>query len=165
MFGEDEDSLALVFQHVKPEDAGIYTCVAQTTTGNISCSAELTVQGAIQTLHKEPEKPVLVIEHREANTTIGGTAILDLQCKGFPKPGVEWKHNGEIIEVGEKHKILYADEESMSLVIKNITTEDAGQYTIHAKNELGEDESSINLVVKGMYIYLIFVFIINCISG
>ncbi|XP_069964240.1 obscurin isoform X3 [Bactrocera oleae] len=148
LFGEDEDSLALVFQHVKPEDAGIYTCVAQTTTGNISCSAELTVQGAIQTLHKEPEKPVLVIEHREANTTIGGTAILDLQCKGFPKPGVEWKHNGEIIEVGEKHKILYADEESMSLVIKNITTEDAGQYTIHAKNELGEDESSINLVVK-----------------
>uniref|UniRef100_A0A0K8U7P3 Muscle M-line assembly protein unc-89 n=2 Tax=Bactrocera latifrons TaxID=174628 RepID=A0A0K8U7P3_BACLA len=148
LFGEDEDSLALVFQHVKPEDAGIYTCVAQTTTGNISCSAELTVQGAIQTLHREPEKPVLVIEHREANTTIGGTAILELQCKGFPKPGVEWKHDGEIIEVGEKHKILYADEESMSLVIKNITTEDAGEYTIHAKNELGEDESSISLVVK-----------------
>uniref|UniRef100_A0A034VYZ1 Muscle M-line assembly protein unc-89 n=2 Tax=Bactrocera dorsalis TaxID=27457 RepID=A0A034VYZ1_BACDO len=148
LFGEDEDSLALVFQHVKPEDAGIYTCVAQTTTGNISCSAELTVQGAIQTLYKEPEKPVLVIEHREANTTIGGTAILELQCKGFPKPGVEWKHDGEIIEVGEKHKILYADEESMSLVIKNITTEDAGEYTIHARNELGEDESSISLVVK-----------------
>lgn len=45
LLGDDEDSLALVFQHVKPEDAGIYTCVAQTTTGNISCSAELTVQG------------------------------------------------------------------------------------------------------------------------
>ncbi|XP_054088791.1 obscurin [Zeugodacus cucurbitae] len=148
LFGEDEDSLALVFQHVKPEDAGIYTCVAQTTTGNISCSAELTVQGAIQTLHREPEEPVLVIEHREANTTIGGTAILELQCKGFPKPGIQWKHDGEIIEVGEKHKILYADEESMSLVIKNITTEDAGEYTVHAQNELGEDESSISLVVK-----------------
>lgn len=45
LLGDDEDSLALVFQHVKPEDAGLYTCVAQTSAGNISCSAELTVQG------------------------------------------------------------------------------------------------------------------------
>lgn len=42
---DDEDSLALVFQHVKPEDAGLYTCVASTSSGKISCSAELTVQG------------------------------------------------------------------------------------------------------------------------
>lgn len=44
-FQDDEDSLALVFTHVKPEDAGLYTCVASTSTGKISCSAELTVQG------------------------------------------------------------------------------------------------------------------------
>lgn len=46
LMGDDEDSLALIFQHVRPEDAGLYTCVAQTSTGHISCSAELTVQGA-----------------------------------------------------------------------------------------------------------------------
>lgn len=46
-FQEEEDTLALVFQHVKPEDAGLYTCVAATSTGKISCSAELTVQGII----------------------------------------------------------------------------------------------------------------------
>ncbi|XP_017836914.1 obscurin isoform X3 [Drosophila busckii] len=148
LFGEDEDSLALVFQHVKPEDAGIYTCVAQTTTGNISCSAELSVQGAIQTLNREPEKPTLVIEHREANASIGGSAILELQCKGFPKPAVLWKHEGEIVQVDDRHKFMYEDEESMSLVIKNINTEDAGQYTIEAVNELGQDESSICLIVK-----------------
>lgn len=45
LMGDDEDSLALIFQHVRPEDAGLYTCVAQTSTGHISCSAELTVQG------------------------------------------------------------------------------------------------------------------------
>ncbi|XP_043645488.1 obscurin isoform X5 [Drosophila teissieri] len=148
LFGEDEDSLALVFQHVKPEDAGIYTCVAQTSTGNISCSAELSVQGAIQTLNREPEKPTLVIEHREANASIGGSAILELQCKGFPKPAVQWKHDGEVIQVDDRHKFMYEDEESMSLVIKNVDTVDAGVYTIEAINELGQDESSINLVVK-----------------
>uniref|UniRef100_A0A1B0BLB0 Uncharacterized protein n=1 Tax=Glossina palpalis gambiensis TaxID=67801 RepID=A0A1B0BLB0_9MUSC len=59
--------------------------VAQTTTPSISCSAELTVHGSTQTLSREPEKPTSVIEHREANTThVGGTATLELQCKGFP---------------------------------------------------------------------------------
>lgn len=148
LFGEDEDSLALVFQHVKPEDAGIYTCVAQTSTGNISCSAELSVQGAIQTLNREPEQPTLIIEHREANVAIGGTAILELQCKGFPKPAVQMTHDGEVIAADSRHRILFEDEESMSLLIKNANTEDAGEYVISAKNELGEASSQINLVVQ-----------------
>jgi len=44
---------------------------------------------------------------------------------------------------------MYEDEESMSLVIKNVDTVDAGEYTIEAINELGQDEASISLVVKG----------------
>ncbi|XP_037951991.1 obscurin isoform X2 [Teleopsis dalmanni] len=148
LFGDDEDSLALVFQHVKPEDAGIYTCVAQTSTGNISCSAELSVQGAVQTLYREPEKPTLVIEHRQANASVGGTAILELQCKGFPKPAVQFKHDDKLIEIDDRHKFLYEDDETMSLLIKNVGTQDAGLYTIHAVNELGEDHSTIDLVIS-----------------
>ena len=45
MFKDEEDTLALVFQHVTPEDAGLYTCIASTSSGKISCSAELTVKG------------------------------------------------------------------------------------------------------------------------
>lgn len=104
LLGDDEDSLALVFQHVKPEDAGIYTCVAQTTTGNISCSAELTVQGAIQSLPREPEKPQLIIVIKEPHANIGGTAIMELQCKGYPKPEVKFTHEGVVIEPGPKYK-------------------------------------------------------------
>lgn len=148
LLGDDEDSLALLFQHVKPEDAGIYTCVAQTSTGNISCSAELTVQGAVQQLLREPEKPTLVIEHKEASAGIGGTAMLELQYKGYPKPEVIWKHDGETIEAGGKYKFLHEDAETMSLVIKGVQPEDAGTYTISASNELGEDSTTINLVVK-----------------
>ena len=57
LFKDEEDTLALVFQHINPEDAGLYTCVASTSTGKISCSAELSVEGGVQQLLKEPEPP------------------------------------------------------------------------------------------------------------
>uniref|UniRef100_A0A1E1WKE3 Hemolin n=1 Tax=Pectinophora gossypiella TaxID=13191 RepID=A0A1E1WKE3_PECGO len=148
LLGDDEDSLALVFQHVKPEDAGMYTCVAKTSTGNISCSAELTVQGAVHELHREPEKPTLVIEHREAIVSAGASAMLELQCKGFPKPSIVFKHDGKIIEADTRHKFLHEDDESMSLVIKNVTSADAGEYLVTASNDLGEDSSTMTLIIK-----------------
>ncbi|XP_050680436.1 obscurin isoform X3 [Leptidea sinapis] len=147
LFGDDEDSLALVFQHVKPEDAGLYTCVAKTSTGNISCSAELTVQGAVNYLHREPEKPKLEIEHREPVVSSGGSAIMELVCKGYPKPTVVFKHKGEVVEADTRHKFLHEDDEGMSLVIKNVTVADSGVYEVTASNDLGEDTTTFNLVV------------------
>ncbi|KAG8233550.1 hypothetical protein J437_LFUL013762, partial [Ladona fulva] len=86
LFKDDEDSLALVFQHVKPEDAGLYTCVAQTTTGKISCSAELTVKGTV----REPEKPKLSTENKTTEVNLGGSAMLEVKTSGYPKPDIKW---------------------------------------------------------------------------
>lgn len=47
------------------------------------------------------------------------------------------------------YRLLYEDEESMSLVIKNVQSEDAGKYTFIAENELGSDTAEMNLTVKG----------------
>ena len=52
LFKDEEDTLALVFQHINPEDAGLYTCVASTSAGKVSCSAELSVEGGVQQLLK-----------------------------------------------------------------------------------------------------------------
>lgn len=146
--GDDEDSLALVFQHVRPEDAGLYTCVAATQTGAISCSAELTVQGTINELPREPCKANLIVDTREALANIGASAMLELQCKGFPRPEVLWKHEGKVIEPGGRFRFLYEDAETMTLVIKNVSAEDAGVYTITAKNELGQDDTEMKLIVR-----------------
>jgi hypothetical protein len=148
LMGDDDDSLALVFQHVRPEDAGLYTCVAATTTGAISCSAELTVQGTVHELPREPCKANLVVETREALANIGASAMLELQCKGFPRPEVLWKHEGKVIEPGGRYRFLYEDAETMTLVIKNVSQEDAGVYTITAKNELGQDDTEMKLIVR-----------------
>ncbi|XP_071443881.1 protein Obscurin isoform X2 [Hetaerina americana] len=149
LFKDEEDSLALVFQHVKPEDAGLYTCVAQTSSGKISCSAELTVKGAVQQLMKEPEKPKITTEIKTTEVNVGGSAMLELKASGYPKPEVKWyKENGEEVTAGGRYRFLYEDEESIALVIKGVTVEDAGKYKIVAKNEIGEDVSHIDLSVK-----------------
>lgn len=116
--------------------------------GNISCSAELTVQGAINQLLKDPEKPKLQTESKQSEVNIGGSAMLDLQVKGYPKPDIKWTKDGQEIVAGGRIKYLWEDEESLSLVIKQVTAKDAGVYTITAKNELGEDSTQIELIVK-----------------
>ncbi|CAH1967619.1 unnamed protein product [Acanthoscelides obtectus] len=149
LMGDDEDSLALVFQKVRPEDVGLYTCVAQTSRGHISCSAQLTVHGTVNQLFREPEKPKLEFVKKDPCVNVGGSAMLELQVKGYPKPNVIWKHEGKVIESSQKHKILYEDEETMSLIIKDVESSDAGKYTVHAENELGTDSAEMNLTVKG----------------
>ncbi|XP_053686874.1 obscurin [Sabethes cyaneus] len=148
LMADDSDSLALVFQHVKPEDAGLYTCVAATASGNIQCSAELTVQGQVNQLMQEPCKPQIVVESKDALARIGGKALIEIKVHGYPKPELVWRHEGTIIEPGDRYKFLYEDAESVSLVIMNAQPSDAGAYSIVAQNELGEDSTFINLIVK-----------------
>lgn len=116
--------------------------------GNISCSAELTVQGAVNQLLKDPEKPKLQTESKQSEVNVGGSAMLDLQVKGYPKPDIKWTKDGQEIVAGGRIKYLWEDEESLSLVIKQVTAKDAGVYTITAKNDLGEDSTQIELIVK-----------------
>lgn len=116
--------------------------------GNISCSVELTVQGAVNQLLKDPEKPKLQTESKQSEVNVGGSAMLDLQVRGYPKPDIKWTKDGQEIVAGGRIKYLWEDEESLSLVIKQVTAKDAGVYTITAKNDLGEDSTQIELIVK-----------------
>jgi len=106
------------------------------------------VQGAVNQLLKDPEKPKLQTESRQSEVSAGGSAMLDLQVKGYPKPDIKWTKDGQEIIAGGRIKYLWEDEESLSLVIKQVTAKDAGVYTIMAKNDLGEDSTQIELIVK-----------------
>lgn len=66
--------------------------------------------------------------------------------------------DGKAVEAGGRVRFLYEDEESMSLIIKGVTAEDAGKYIVVAKNELGQDSTEMDLLVKGKLI-------VNCCLG
>ncbi|XP_035216758.1 obscurin-like isoform X2 [Stegodyphus dumicola] len=145
IFNEEQDSLALMFQHVTPEDAGLYTCVASTSSGSkIACSAELTVQGVI----RQVEAPSIKAELSDVEATEGGSAMLELKITGYPKPKVTWYHKNKEVSTGGRFRFLFADEETFTLVIKNVKKDDSGKYSVKASNEMGEAESSCNLTVK-----------------
>ncbi|RWS25061.1 muscle M-line assembly protein unc-89-like protein [Leptotrombidium deliense] len=146
-FDNSEDTITLVFQHVTPGDAGLYTCVASTTSGKISCSAELTVQGEVHRLAKDPEAPSIKKQISDIEVNEGSSAMLEVKITGYPRPIISWFKETEEIEIDERHKFLTEDEESYTLVVKNVKSSDSGKYTVKAKNDLGEVESTGKLTV------------------
>lgn len=112
-FQDEEDSIALIFQNVTPDDAGLYTCVASSTHGKISCSAELTVQGwsleatnvirwvrifsfhwilpgAVKQVKKQLEKPVVECFCHNYESQIAGMSIIEVKATGNPTPNIQW---------------------------------------------------------------------------
>lgn len=53
---------------------------------------------------REPTKPELITEVINSEVVAGGSAMLELQVKGFPKPIVTWTHDGKVIEPGGRYK-------------------------------------------------------------
>jgi hypothetical protein len=121
--------------------------VAQTSGGKISCSAELTVQGAIHQLLKEPCAPTITAELGDTEVSIGGSAMMELKVAGFPRPTVAWYKDGKELVAGGRFRFLYEDDESIALIIKSVTKEDAGLYVVKAVNDLGEVETKGKLTV------------------
>ena len=74
LFKDEEDTLAQVFQHINPEEAGLYTCVANTSGGKIACSAKLTVEGTVSQMLKAPEPPKILAQLSSAESSPGGSA-------------------------------------------------------------------------------------------
>ncbi|ODM95048.1 Muscle M-line assembly protein unc-89 [Orchesella cincta] len=116
--------------------------------GRISCSAELTVQGGINQLLKEPSAPSITAKLTDTEVSLGGSAMLELKVTGFPKPDISWFKDKTLLEAGGRFRFLYEDDESIALIIKNVNYQDEGLYKVIAKNDLGEATTSGNLVIR-----------------
>uniref|UniRef100_A0A8D8X7L0 Muscle M-line assembly protein unc-89 n=1 Tax=Cacopsylla melanoneura TaxID=428564 RepID=A0A8D8X7L0_9HEMI len=149
-YKDEGDSLQLVFQNVKPEDAGLYTCVGTTSTGRLACSAELTIQGSVNQLAREPAAPKMSAESKTFESSLGSTAMMEFTCEGYPKPYLKIEKDGKDVEIGNKTKFMYESEEQVILAIKNLEPEDAGKYTVEAMNELGTAAQEFHLNIKAL---------------
>ncbi|XP_043912003.1 fibroblast growth factor receptor 2 isoform X7 [Protopterus annectens] len=176
---------SLIMESVVPSDKGNYTCIVENIHGSINHTYHLDV------VERSPHRPILQAGLPSNTTvTVGGDA--EFLCKVYSdaQPHIQWlKHverNGsKYKEDGTPHfqivktaGVNTTDKEIEVLYLRNVTFEDAGEYTCLAGNSIGISHQSAWLTVLPaslqsaagfdppeyleIAIYCIGVFIISC---
>ncbi|XP_012512571.1 PREDICTED: palladin [Propithecus coquereli] len=124
---------SLIIEPVTSRDAGIYTCIATNRAGQNSFSLELVVAA------KEAHKPPVFIEKLQ-NTGVADGYPVRLECwvSGVPPPQIFWKKENESLTHSTDRVSMHQDNHGyVCLLIQGATRDDAGWYTVSAKNEAG----------------------------
>ncbi|PWA25977.1 hypothetical protein CCH79_00001433 [Gambusia affinis] len=119
----DQKNGQLRFNKVTRNDAGNYTCIASNSLqGEIRALVTLIV--AVYVRFK--------VEPEHTSVYQGHTAVLHCQASGDPKPHVHWIVKDKVLGVANNGRIQ--EMPNGSLIIRDVTTDDTGQYTCVAGN-------------------------------
>ena len=85
---------------------------------------------------KFTEKPQTTHAYEQTN------ARFPCAVDGFPKPAVNWRKNGELVESGAFTKL-----QDGYLVVEDLVFSDMGIYQCFASNPLGSIQTDVELIV------------------
>ncbi|XP_041803214.1 myopalladin isoform X2 [Chelmon rostratus] len=124
---------SLVIDPLTQNDAGTYTCIASNKAGQSSFSLELKV------VEKEMKHPPQFLEKLQNMGIPEGTPVrLECRVVGMPPPLIFWKKDNETISKTKDRISMTQDATGyVCLLIQPTTKDDAGWYTVSAKNEAG----------------------------
>ncbi|KAM5276339.1 myosin light chain kinase, smooth muscle isoform 2-T3 [Hipposideros larvatus] len=146
----------LHIQDALPEDDGTYTCVAENTLGQVSCSARVTVHEKksdgksaylLPTAPGKPVAPLFLQGLSDLKVMDGSQVTMTVQVSGNPPPEVIWLHNGNEIQESEDFHFEQRGTRH-SLCIQEVFPEDTGTYTCEAWNSAGEVRTQAVLTVQ-----------------
>ncbi|XP_063072502.1 contactin-4 [Engraulis encrasicolus] len=124
----------LEIPYFRPEDAGLYECVAENSRGRNVARGQLVFDN-VEHLH-------WVQTLRDAHMAIEGSLQWECRANGKPKPTYTWLRNGEPIPAEDRVRV-----EGGKLFISNINVLDAGMYQCAAVNLHGVIYASAELKV------------------
>ena len=82
---------------------------------------------------------------------------ITFECKltGEPKPEITWTQGSKVITDGGRYKLTHLPDadgktQNVSLEITGVGPDDGGEYKVHAKNNRGEANATINLNLAGI---------------
>ncbi|XP_023819005.1 myopalladin isoform X2 [Oryzias latipes] len=122
---------SLVIDPLMQNDEGTYTCIASNKAGQSSFSLELKV------VEKETKHaPQFVEKLQNMGIPEGSPVRLECRVVGMPPPLIFWKKDNETIA---KDRISMTQDATgyVCLLIQTTGRDDAGWYTVSAKNEAG----------------------------
>ncbi|KAF7661206.1 hypothetical protein LDENG_00266350, partial [Lucifuga dentata] len=144
----------LIMESVVPSDKGNYTCVVENEYGSLKHTYLLDV------VERSPHRPILQAGLPANQTAVVGNDV-EFVCRVFsdPQPHIQWlKHitiNGSR-EAPDGHPYVLVlksagwnttDKEMEVLTLRNVTLDDAGEYTCLAGNSIGVSHHSAWLTV------------------
>ncbi|XP_077073473.1 myopalladin isoform X3 [Siphateles boraxobius] len=124
---------SLVIDPLTQADDGTYTCIASNKAGQSSFCLQLKV------VEKELKQAPYFVEKLQ-NTGIAEGAPVRLECRvvGMPQPLIYWKKDNDTIPHSKDRVSMHQDTTGyVCLLIQPTSKEDAGWYTVSAKNEAG----------------------------
>ncbi|XP_018536490.1 myopalladin isoform X2 [Lates calcarifer] len=124
---------SLVIDPLTQNDGGTYTCIASNKAGQSSFSLELKV------VEKETKHPPQFLEKLQNMGIPEGTPVrLECRVVGMPPPVIFWKKDNDTIPKTKDRISMTQDATGyVCLLIQPTTKDDAGWYTVSAKNEAG----------------------------
>lgn len=145
---------SLVMESVVPSDRGDYTCVVANKYGTIRQTYTLDV------LERSPHRPILQAGLPSNKTVVVGSDV-EFHCKVYSdaQPHIQWLKHVEVngskfgpdgnpyVTVLKTAGVNTSDKELEILFLRNVTFEDAGEYTCLAGNSIGYSHHSAWLTV------------------
>ncbi|KFP19290.1 Hemicentin-2, partial [Egretta garzetta] len=122
---------SLEISGVRPEDGGLYECMARSAHGTAAASLWLFVQ----------EAPWVKVDASPQRFSRGQELRLNCTAGGHPPPHTTWKRWGWVLGQDER---VFTDAQG-TLHIRAAIPEDAGNYSCYASSALGWDEQAVAL--------------------
>lgn len=123
------------FLRLRPQDSGMYQCIAENHHGVLFANAELRVIVCAPTFDLNPVRMVLAAKNSRA--------LIECRPKAAPRPTLSWSRDTELLSNSSRVVIW----EDGTLEILNVTRADEGRYTCFAENDQGKDNSTGSLTV------------------
>ncbi|XP_017290823.1 fibroblast growth factor receptor 1-A isoform X3 [Kryptolebias marmoratus] len=144
----------IIMESVVPSDKGNYTCVVENQYGSINHTYQLDV------VERSPHRPILQAGLPANRTAVVGSDV-EFECKVFsdPQPHIQWLKHIEVngsrvgndglpyVRVLKTAGLNTTDKEMEVLQLRNVSFDDAGEYTCLAGNSIGYSHHSAWLTV------------------
>ena len=100
------------------------------------------------------EKPKLTFDNKFQDLVTlraGNTLKIPVKFSGIPKPAIIWSKDDKPVQAHGRLTLDISDK-STTLILKKVTRDDDGLYTVLAENEAGEDLAKFDIEIIGMLI-------------
>ncbi|XP_070924478.1 fibroblast growth factor receptor 1 isoform X9 [Macaca nemestrina] len=145
---------SIIMDSVVPSDKGNYTCIVENEYGSINHTYQLDV------VERSPHRPILQAG-LPANKTVALGSNVEFMCKVYsdPQPHIQWLKHIEVngsktgpdnlpyVQILKTAGVNTTDKEMEVLHLRNVSFEDAGEYTCLAGNSIGLSHHSAWLTV------------------